>query len=418
MNPIQIPIIIIGAGPAGSSASIFLTKDNIPHIILEKSSFPRDKICGDACSGKTTEVLRKANPDWLQEIVSGTDKFNPCDGIDFIAPNGKKLSVPFRLTKRKDNEITGFTSPRLVFDNYLFSKAQISNVATIFQNVKGIQITKLPNGGFEVSAHIDNSYKTFHTSLIIAADGDKSATTKALLGNDLPLQSDCVGIRAYYTNVKGLSEDNFIELHFMNEFLPGYFWIFPMPNGRVNVGAGMLTKYVKKNKVNLRERMLAAMEKHPVLKERFKDAQLEGKILGWGLPMATTQRSISGNHYLLTGDAAGLIDPFSGEGIGNAMYSGMLAAWACKKAMEAKDYSSAFLKTNYDDAVYRYFGAEFKISTAMQKLCNYPFLFNMVVNKSQKSESLRKTISGMFSDMQVRDQLRKPSFYWKVLVNK
>lgn len=413
-----IPVIIIGAGPAGSSASIFLNKDNIAHVILEKATFPRDKICGDACSGKTTEVIRKANPTWLEEIIQQGDHFFPCDGIDFVAPNGKTLNVPFRLTKRKDNEITGFTSPRVVFDNFLFEKAQLGTHATIHQGVKDILIERLPNENIQVTATVNGTTLYFETPVIIAADGDKSKTTKALMGKNLPLKSDCVGIRAYYSNVAALSKDNFIELHFMKEFLPGYFWIFPLPNGKVNVGAGMLTQYVKDHKINLRERMLEAMDKNPVLKERFRDAKLESKISGWALPMATTQLSISGDHYILTGDAANLIDPFSGEGIGNAMYSGMLAAWAVKKAMDSKDYSAAFFKEAYDDAVYRYFGDEFKISTMMQKLCNYPFLFNLVVNKSQKSESLRNTISGMFSDIQVRAQLKKPSFYLKVLMNK
>src|SRR5690606_19030225 len=152
--------------------------------------------------------------------------------------------------------------------------------------------------------------------------------------------------------------------------------------------------------------MLDVIERHPVLSKRFEGAQLVGKIAGWGLPMATERRKISGDRYLLTGDAAGLIDPFSGEGIGNAMYSGMLAAWAINKALQSQDYSARLLEYEYDQAVYRYFGDEFKISTAMQKMCNYPFLFNMVVNKSQKSESLRNTISGMFSDLEIRNQLR------------
>ncbi len=418
MSTIFTPVLVVGAGPAGSSASIFLSKDNIQHIVLEKAIFPRDKICGDACSGKTTEVLRKANPEWIQEIIRKTDSFLPCDGIDFVAPNGKKLSVPFRLTNKKDNEITGFTTPRLVLDNFLFNKAQENKQASIYQDVHIQSIDTLNNGNKLVKTMIAGEKRTFETSLLLAADGDKSQVAKALLGSKHALKSDCVGIRAYYSNVGDLSKDNFIELHFMKDFLPGYFWIFPLPNGKVNVGVGMLTKYVKKNKVNLRERMLYTIHNNPVLKERFKDATLESNIQGWSLPMATQQRSISGNNYMLLGDAASLIDPFSGEGIGNAMYSGMLAAWAAKKAIDTQNYSESYLAQEYDKAIYRYFGEEFKISTVMQKLCNYPFLFNLVVNKSQKSASLRNTISGMFSDIQVRNQLRKPSFYFKVLFNK
>lgn len=417
-NIIPTSVIIIGAGPAGASASIFLSKYQIPHIIIEKAVFPRDKVCGDACSGKTTEVLRKANPSWVKEIMADEAKFFPCDGISFVAPNGKSLPVPFRLNKTKDQEIAGFTSPRLVFDNYLFEKAKAaSQWVQIFQGVPQFDLTRTENAT-TVQFSLDGKEYICTAPFIIAADGDKGTTFRQVQHQKDSLKSDSVGLRAYYKNVKAMQEENFIELHFMKDFLPGYFWIFPLPNGYTNVGVGMPAAYVRKNNINLREKMQAVIAHHPVIKERFSNAQLEGKILGWGLPMATKRRSISGAGYVLTGDAAGLIDPFSGEGIGNAMYSGMLAAQAIQKAFENNDFSATFLKENYDNAVYRYFGDEFKVSTTMQKLCNYPFLFNLIVNKAQKSPSLSATISGMFSDIQVRQQLSKPSFYLKVLMNR
>ncbi|MBS1689918.1 MAG: geranylgeranyl reductase, partial [Bacteroidetes bacterium] len=113
-----------------------------------------------------------------------------------------------------------------------------------------------------------------------------------------------------------------------------------------------------------------------------------------------------------------LIDPFSGEGIGNALYSGMLAADAIKEAVAKKQFSAAFFKEAYDDVVYKRLGDEFKISATLQRLCKYPWLFNFVVNKAYKSPSLKDTISCMFTDMDLRDQLRKPSFYFKILFNR
>lgn len=410
-------VIIIGAGPAGSAASIFLSKEKIPHVILEKEVFPRDKVCGDACSGKTAEVLKKANPEWLQEIIAGTDKFLPCDGITFVAPNGKALPIPFRLTPRKDNEVTGFTSPRLDLDYFLFQKTT-SPYATVYQHAKKLSIERLEDESVKAGVELNGEMTYFHAPLIIAADGDKSMVAKALSSRSDNQKSYCVGLRAYYTGVSEMDSRQFIELHFIKDFLPGYFWIFPLPNGRMNVGVGMLSEVVRKKKIKLRDRMLEVIANHPDLSRRFANATLEGKIQGWGLPMAMEPKSLSGAHYLLTGDAAGLIDPFSGEGIGNALYSGMLAAFACRDALQAGNFSTDFLKAHYDDAVYRYFGDEFKISATLQRLCKYPWLFNMVVNKSLKSKALRDTLSGMFSDMQVRNQLRKPSFYLNVLMNR
>jgi flavin-dependent dehydrogenase len=185
-----------------------------------------------------------------------------------------------------------------------------------------------------------------------------------------------------------------------------------------NVGVGIMSETVRQKKINLREQMLHAIKTNPQIAPRFANAALKDKIQGWGLPMAMERQRISGSRFLLTGDAACLIDPFSGEGIGNALYSGMLAADAIQKAIAADDYSQAFIKEAYDDVVYKRLGDEFKISATLQRLCKYPWLFNFVVNKAHKSPSLRNTISCMFTDMDLRERLSKPSFYFKILFNR
>jgi flavin-dependent dehydrogenase len=164
--------------------------------------------------------------------------------------------------------------------------------------------------------------------------------------------------------------------------------------------------------------MLKVIKENPTISDRFKNAELSGKIPGWGLPLAIKPQSISGNNYLLTGDAAALIDPFSGEGIGNALYSGMLAADAAQKAIKEDKYDAGFFKENYDDILYRKIGNELKLSATLQRLCRFPWLFNFVVNKARKSPALSQTMSSMFSDLDLRAQLKKPSFYFRILFNK
>jgi flavin-dependent dehydrogenase len=231
-------------------------------------------------------------------------------------------------------------------------------------------------------------------------------------------KTNAIGLRAYYDGVTGMHEQNYIELHFLPEMLPGYLWIFPLPGGMANVGVGILSETVREKKINLREQMLHAIKNNKAIAPRFANATLIDKIQGWGLPLATERQSLSGDNFILTGDAAALIDPFSGEGIGNALYSGMLAAAAIQQCLEKNDYSAAFIKEQYDDVVYKRLGDELKISTTLQRLCKYPWLFNFVVNKAYKSPSLKNTISCMFSDMDLRDRLRKPSFYLKILFNR
>ncbi len=413
---LETSVIIIGAGPAGAGSSFFLTKYGIPHIIIERENFPRDKVCGDACSGKAALVINRANPEWLSEILNDEQKFMPSWGITFVAPNGKPLDIPFTARRTKETKAPGFTVPRLVFDNFLFSKIA-SPFATVYQGAAVADIDKNADGVVVQILH-NNEKITVTAPVIIGADGDKSIVRKKFLSEHTTAKTSAIGLRAYYEGVTGMHPEHFIELHFLKEVLPGYLWIFPLPNGQVNVGVGVISERIRRKKINLRQQMLDAITNNPQIAPRFANAKLVGGIQGWGLPLAMHRQPLLGDNFVLVGDAASLVDPFSGEGIGNALYSGMLAAAAIKDAVAQNDFSGAFFSRAYDDVLYRRLGDEFRISAVLQKLCNYPRLFNLVVNKAYKSESLRNTISSMFTDMDLRAQLGKPSFYLKILMNK
>lgn len=409
-------VIIIGAGPAGAAVSIFLTKACIPHIIIEKDTFPRDKVCGDAIGGKTSLVLRTANPEWLKEIYLESNEYLPTYGSLFVAPNGKVLSIPFSANKNPGEKAAGFTSPRLIFDNFLFEKL-FSPYTTIYQNSSLQNIEQLANGHITVRFRQGNEDYQITAPLIVGADGDKSLVRKKFIPSHSS-KSYCVALRAYYTGVTHFHPENFIELYYLTEVLSGYFWIFPLPNGMANVGVGILSNTIRKKKINLRELMLNAIKNNPHIRHRFTNAKLVGRIQGWGLPMAMKREDVSGNNFLLTGDAANLVDPFTGEGIGTALYSGMLAANAIEKSLMQKKYDAAFLKENYDDILYNNIGAELKISAILQRIGRHPWLLKYIVNKAYKSPSLNKAISGMFTNPELRKQLTKPSFYAKVLFNR
>jgi len=415
MKP-TLPVIIIGCGPAGAGASLFLSQAGIPHLILEKDRFPRDKICGDGCSGKTAFVLGKADPALLDEIFSDEAHFLPSFGVTFAAPNGKAIDIPFR-SKNKQERPPGFTSRRMDFDHFLFSKIQ-GPQATVIQDATVTGLDRIPEGYAVTYRAGEGPETTVHCRLLIGADGDKGICRRKLLQGDTVSKTASVGLRGYYVRVTGMHPRNFIELHFLREILPGYFWIFPLPGGAANVGIGMDAVLVRKKKINLREVMLRAISENPNIRERFAHARPSGKIYGWGLPMGVGAVKVSGEHFLITGDAAALIDPFTGEGIGNALYSGMLAAEAAGKALQAQRFDDSFLQEHYGDVLFRRIGDELKLSYTMQKLVRYPWLFNLVVNKANKSPALRDTMTSMFADLDVRALLRRPSFYWKILTNK
>ncbi|MES2726311.1 MAG: geranylgeranyl reductase family protein [Bacteroidota bacterium] len=408
-------IVIIGAGPAGCSTSLFLAKHKIPHTIIDKAVFPRDKVCGDALSGKVVYVMKQLNNSMIYDYNNNPNQFLPSWGVKFVAPNGKSIDIPFKSDVSKETHAPGFISKRMDFDASLFNQLD-KEYATVIEGAEVKEIVK-HSDGIDIEYVKDNLTHTIQNiKLVVGAEGDRSIVAKKLANIKKENDHYCAGIRAYYTGVTELHNQNFIELHFLEELLPGYFWIFPLPNGQANVGAGMLSSSVSAKNVNLKKDMLRAIANNPKIKHRFANAELVSPIQGWGLPLGSKKRVISGDNFLLTGDAASLIDPFTGEGIGNAMYSGMLAAAQIKNCIEQNNFTAQYNQA-YDTAFYDRQWDELKLSHTMQKLCKYPWLFNFVVNKAHKNKALRETISCMFEDLDLRAKLRNPLFYVKLLIN-
>lgn len=407
-------IVIIGAGPGGCSTSLFLARHKIPHTIIDKAVFPRDKVCGDALSGKSVYVLNELDPSIVPAFAQQSAQFIDSWGVKFVAPNGKAIDIPFKSDMSKEQYPPGFISKRVDFDNEMFKRLDRSYA----QVIEGAEVTELERtaDGMRITYTKDGGQHEIQAKLVIGAEGDRSVVAKKLAGSKKENNHYCAGIRAYYEGVEGMHDKNFIELHFLPEMLPGYFWIFPLPNGMANVGAGMLSSEVSKRKVNLKEDMLKLIETNPEISKRFKNAKLQGKIQGWGLPLGSKKRAVSGDRFMLVGDAGSLIDPFTGEGIGNALYSGMMAADHIAEAVKQNRFDAAFLK-QYDDAFYNRQWDELKLSHTLQRLCKYQWLFNFVVNKAGKNKALRETISSMFEDLDLRAKLRNPFFYVKLLMN-
>jgi geranylgeranyl reductase family protein len=407
--PIETDVLIIGAGPAGSSAALFLANQGISCTIVDKENFPRDKICGDALSGKVVEVLNKLNPEYAQEL-NLHQKFLDSWGVTFVAPSGEALRVPFKSGHVETKNPPGFISKRIDFDNWLIEKMKQNPVIHFFENTEIRNYTRHANGITAVSKQGQN----FAAKLVIACDGAYSSFTKNIAAIKTEPGHNCFGLRAYFKNVKGLDARNFIELHFLKEILPGYFWIFPLANGEANVGIGMRADKMSRNKVNLKKKFEEILQKNKTIHARFETAEQIGDIKLYGLPLGSKKRQLSGDNYMLCGDAAQLIDPFTGEGIGNAMLSGMLAARQAAFSLSNQNFSGVFMQ-QYDDILYERLWNELLLSYRLQQLVNFPSIFNLVVRKANSNQLLRETISGMFEDLDARANLKKPAFYLKLL---
>jgi geranylgeranyl reductase family protein len=404
-------IAIIGAGPSGSTCSFFLSRFQIPHVLIDAAEFPRDKICGDAISGKALHILRKMDSQAVEDLHTKAG-FTDTWGISFTAPNGKKLDIPFKKDKKEEDLPVGFVSKRLDFDHYLFQKAQ-STFAQIRTNTSLVSIQKGPNGVL-LELKKNGLLETMEVDWVIGAEGERSVVAKSLAEYRKEPRHFSAGIRQYWRGVTQCHSENYIELHFLNDLLPGYFWIFPMADGTCNVGLGMRSDRVSKGKVNLKKELDRIIQEHPQFKDRFQQAEALEMPKGWGLPMGSKQQTISGDGFLLLGDAAALIDPFTGEGIGNGMKSGWMAAELIRDCCENGSWAS--LPSRYQQRVYRSLGDELRVSDFLQRSLDFPWLFNAVVRKANNSLLLKETLICMFEDVDLRQQLRKPKFYWDLLV--
>jgi flavin-dependent dehydrogenase len=223
--------------------------------------------------------------------------------------------------------------------------------------------------------------------LLIGADGASGITARQLAGFTLDRRHHCAAVRAYCRGLPGV-EAGVNEFFLLEGYLPGYFWIFPLGNGWANIGFGMLSKAVADKNLNLRKTLQAIISTHPVLKERFAQAEIVEKTVGFGLPLGSRHWPLSGDGFLLAGDAGSLIDPLQGHGIDKAMLSGKLAAEQALRCFEHDRFDAAFL-TEYSKEIYRRCGAAFRKNYLLLRLLNrFPGLVNLVVHIAQQKKLL------------------------------
>lgn len=415
---LETKVCIVGAGPAGAAAALQLAQLGIACVVVDKAVFPRDKVCGDGLSGKVLTALNRIDPAIAGRLKTAGFKVNSW-GVTFVSPARHSLDVGYRPDYSSDNAAhketpIGYVCKRIDFDHFLVEEIKRRSEIQLFEGISIDQYERTPDG--YIVSDKSGQFKV-KAPLLIIANGAHSSFTKEIAGITMEPEHYIAGIRAYYKNVSGNNADNFIELHFLKQLLPGYFWIFPLPNGEANVGVGVLSETVREKKLNLKKEMLDIIQNDPVMKERFRHAELISGIDGYGLPLGSKVRTLSGDHYMLTGDAAYLIDPFTGEGIGNGLYSGRIAALKAAEALEANDFSAAKLAA-YDAEVYRIMGPELKLSHRLQKLVKKPWLFNMLMKISSRNKQLQSLLSSMFYEVDLRKKLASPTFYVKLLFNR
>lgn len=371
-------VIISGAGPAGCTAALALGSSGLRVALIEKERFPREKVCGDAIPAYVPKVLNTINPEYAVCFIEISEK-SEVDSCRVFAPDRKSLDLKFSEH--------GFICKRLIFDNFLFELVSgLSNV-TVFQETTLRDVVIDQNHAL-IRADTGLELKA---QLVLGCDGTGSIIRKRLVPGRSADEEGSVAVRAYFRNVRD-NPPGTLEFHFLKDYLPGYFWIFPLPENHFNVGLGIPSELVSGKKINLRSDLLRIIETDPLLSPRFSEAELVGDIRGSFLPLLTRKKALSGERFMLCGDAASLINPATGGGIGQAMQSGRYAGWQALKCFEKNDFSSGFMK-DYDNILFEKIWKENRKYLMLRNfIIKFGFNLNILIRAGSISTSLKEII--------------------------
>jgi menaquinone-9 beta-reductase len=347
---IHTQICIIGAGPAGATTALFLAKAGIPHIIVDAAQFPRDKVCGDGLDLKVMRVLQHLDPNILTHDIQQNNGFSPSWGTRIITPNGKYVDLDYQPSTKEAQLPLYQVSRRAHFDHFLVQR--FDPKYTDFRQNTTVQSLVREGNIWRINAENEGQHLEITCNLVIGADGDHSVVLRAIGDRKIERRHYAASQRQYWSGVTGMHPEGLIEFYFPKSLPWSYFWIFPLPNGEANVGFIMLSEPVAKLQINIRKELQRIITEDPVIAPRFKNATPLDKPAGWGLPLSSRRRKPFGDGFMLVGDAASLICPITGEGIGTSMLSGYLAAQFAIKAAEKEQYDASMF-VGYEKELYR-----------------------------------------------------------------
>ena len=401
-------VIVVGAGPGGASAAYFNAKKGHKVLLIDKAEFPRDKTCGDGVTGKSLSILHEMG---LSERITSTRKI-ACDGVIIGAPNEQELRIDI---SSPEDPLSAFCIERSELDNILYDSACEIVLANGGKVVCDWVVAPLIENE-EIVGIETKSGESYRATRIIGAGGYSCPISRWVLDmNGVETQDRrhySSAIREYWTGISGNSGE--FEIHFVKGILPGYFWIFPISETKFNIGVGMLLKDMDKQSVKLRK-MLDYIVNESHLSHRFENAKPEPKSLrGWLLPLGSPRkgklmpRQNYHSNCVLIGDAASLVDPFTGEGIGNALVSGKLTS-----NYVIFDEESC---QEYQLQLWSQIGDELKNSYRLQRMLKYKWLVNWIVRKASKKPALQELLTDMLHNKETQSLFKSKWFLLKTLL--
>lgn len=372
-------VLIIGAGPSGTACAATLHRLGHEVVVVDKATFPRDKCCGD---GLTTNALR---------ILEGLD-FDPsrvadwqaCSDVEMRSFSGRKIDLSLPSIGGQFAAI----APRAQFDHALVEHCRDMGI-TIHEGCAFESITHHDANG--ISVHVENLGE-LTVDYVVAADGMWSPVRKSLGLSTPGYLGEWHAFRQYIGNVHGSANEK-LHIWFDKDLLPGYAWSFPLPDNRVNFGFGILrtsdrsTKYMN----DLWRDLLTRPHITAVLGEHFVP---EDRHTAWPIPARIHDAVRSSGRVLFIGDAVCATDTLTGEGIGQALETGIAAGEAIHECDTAAD-----VRDSYSHKIDSLLLADHRMSSVLSRMLTHPLVARMVLALVDTNNWTRKNfVRWMFED--------------------
>lgn len=393
-------VIVVGAGPGGSSAATFLAREGAKVLVLDKSTFPRDKVCGDGLTPQAVYWLERLG---CAEAVLAHTK--GCIKTADIIINGEKV-----LTGGYPGD-TVYPDFAILLDRRRLDHILLQHAVACgadFQEEVLVRDVEVAPGHATVIAQQGGRPIEYHGRIVIGADGVSSAVSRAI-GNTLKDGVMAVSLRAYFRGARCDSAQ--MKVYFSREYFPGYGWVFVDDEGFANVGLGLLQdrRFAVRHKLSASFRRFIAEDLADIVSGATQCGPFSGGSSGFFRP-----RSISAERVMLIGDAANQADPLNGGGIHKAMESAWCAAEACGEALANGDFSAAAMQ-RYADLWSREWEADWRTAELFMSLAKNPalcdfslFLLRHMGRLTMSDDRFRDFAGGIFAGIVSQDAWLAP----------
>jgi len=382
-------VIVVGAGPAGSSAAFHLATAGLDVLVLEKSKFPREKVCGDGLTPRAVKALTG-----MGVPIPESDGWLRNKGLRIIGGGGR-IELPWPELSSYPG--FGLVRTRLDFDEILARHAQKAGArllegANVTGPLRHERTGRIIGVTAQEAVNAGKARRTFRGRVVVAADGNSSRLAVAMglrKRDDRPLG---VAVRSYYRTPR--HDDDYLEawldLWDGDKLLPGYGWIFGMGDGTSNVGLGLLNTSESFGNIDYRtllRRWLAAMPAEWGLGEENRTQPVRGAAL----PMGFNRTPHYTNGLLLAGDSGGMVNPFNGEGIAYALEAGEIAARVIVQALARPTASGAeAVLHSYPGELKAAYGGYFTLGRSFVQMIGHPSFMRFATRHGVKRPAVMR----------------------------